>query len=262
MKLLVAFISLNVLLTLPAPAQNEQDIAMGKAIFRSNCAFCHGLTAQGGRGPSLIAPRIVHNTSDETMQSIIRTGIPGTTMPAFESLDKDDMTHLIRFIRTLAGSVTNTAPVAGDVAHGSQVYAASGCASCHRIGDAGSSYGPELTRIGAARSPDYIRQSIVDPTADIPQEYQGVTAVTKDGHRIQGVRINEDTFTLQIRRSDQKFVMFDKSELREVIHEDKSLMPAYQTIPPKDMQDLLAYLDTLRGGVTSGADAQKAKGIH
>jgi putative heme-binding domain-containing protein len=247
-------------LVLPALAQNEQDIASGKALFRSNCAFCHGITAQGGRGPSLISPRIIQNTSDEAMRAIIRNGIPGTTMPGFESFDKDDLTKLVTFIRTLGGSAPNTETVKGDVAHGKQLYASNGCAACHRVGDAGSSYGPELTRIGAARSPEYIRQSIVDPTADIPQEYEGVTAVTKDGKRVRGVRVNEDTFSVQLRQQNEKFAMFQKADLKEVVHEDKSLMPPYR-LPMKDMTDLVAYLDMLRGDLTTGADAQKAKGI-
>lgn len=248
-------------LSVPAFAQNEQDIASGKALFRSNCAFCHGITAQGGRGPSLISARIVQNTSDEAMRAIIRNGIPGTTMPGFDSFDKDDLTKLVQFIRTLGGSAPSAEAVKGDLAHGKRVYDSNGCAACHRIGDAGSNYGPELTRIGAARSPEYIRQSIADPSADIPQEYEGVTAVTKDGKRISGVRINEDTFTVQLRQQNEKFAMFDKSALKEVVHEEKSLMPAYR-LPMKDMTDLVAYLDSLRTDLATGADAQKAKGIH
>lgn len=245
----------------PLFAQNEQDIASGKAIFRSNCAFCHGITAKGGRGPSLISPKVIHNTSDQELQSIVRNGIPGTTMPAFSSFEKDDLAKLIHYIRTLAGSGVSDTPVAGNAAHGRDLYTANGCAGCHRIGDAGSSYGPELTRIGGARSSEYIKQSIVDPSADIAPEYEGVTAVARDGKKIRGVRINEDTFTLQLRQPNEKFAMFDKSELQDVLHETKSLMPAYNRLSAADLQDLLAYLDSLRGGLLSGADAQKAKGI-
>jgi cytochrome c oxidase cbb3-type subunit 3 len=254
---------LLILLTFLSPliAQNEQDIASGKSIFRSNCAFCHGITAKGGRGPSLISPKVIHNTTDPELQSIIRNGIPGTNMPGFNSFEKDDLTKLIQYLRTLAGSGINETPVAGNRTHGQQIYAANGCAGCHRIGEIGSSYGPELTRIGAARSAEYIRQSITDPSADIPPEYEAVTAVTRDGKRIRGVRINEDTFTLQLRQPNEKFAMFDKSELQEVVHETKSLMPAYNKLPAKDLQDLLAYLDSQRGGVLSGADAQKVRGI-
>ncbi|MDQ6677662.1 MAG: hypothetical protein M3Z09_10245, partial [Acidobacteriota bacterium] len=129
-------------------------------------------------------------------------------------------------------------------------------------GNTGSVYGPELTRIGAARSVDYLKQSITDPSADIQPEYEGITAVTRDGKKIRGVRINEDTFSVQIRKPDQTFALFSKAELKEVVAETKSLMPAYTNMPAKDLNDLIAYMETLRGGVTASTDAQKAKGIH
>jgi len=258
MKLLL----LAAFLSVPIWGQNEQDVATGKALFRSNCAFCHGLTATGGRGPSLISPRLIQNTTDANVKAIIKNGIPGTTMPAFESLQADDLDHLVHYIRNLAGSDIKPVVIIGDAAHGQQLYSSNGCANCHRIGSTGSIYGPELSRVGAARSIEYLKQSITDPSADIQPEYEGVTAVTRDGKRIRGVRINEDTFSVQLRKPDQTFALFDKAELKEVVHETKSLMPAYQTLPAKDLNDLVAYMETLRGGVAASTDAQRAKGIH
>ena len=164
-------LALSAVLTLAA--QNEQDVASGKALFRSNCAFCHGLTAAGGRGPSLISERLIRNTSDGEIQAIIKNGIAGTTMPAFSDLQKDDLEHLTGYIRNLAGTNVKPAAITGNPGHGQQVYSANGCANCHRIGETGSVYGPELTRIGGARSVEYLKQSIVDPSADIPTEYEG-----------------------------------------------------------------------------------------
>src|SRR5262249_795649 len=151
---------------------------------------------------------------------------------------------------------------AGDTAAGELVYARNGCANCHRIGNTGSIYGPDLTRIGAGRSPEYLRESIVDPSVDIADNYGGVTVVTKEGRRGSGVRINEDTFTVQIRKPDQAFALYEKSEVKEVIHETKSMMPAFNRLSAADLQNLLAYLGTLRGPQASGADVNKAGGIH
>jgi cytochrome c oxidase cbb3-type subunit 3 len=239
---------------------NEGGLDQGKAVFRSNCAFCHGLTAQGGRGPNLISSSLLHGAPDDAIKLIITRGVPGTTMPAFE-FQKDDLDNLIQFLHSLSGSHAAT-KVPGDTVAGQLVYSRNGCSNCHRIGKAGSIYGPELTRIGAGRSLDYIRESIVDPSADIADGFGGVTVVTKDGRRVTGVRVNEDTFTVQIRKPDQAFALFDKSEAREVIHETKSMMPTYNQLSATDLQNLLAYLETLRGEHSSGADANKAVGIH
>jgi putative heme-binding domain-containing protein len=126
----------------------------------------------------------------------------------------------------------------------------------------GSIYGPDLTRIGAARSSDYIKDSVVNPSADIPDDYQGVTVVTRDGKRVSGIRINEDTFSVQLREPSQKFRMFQKNEVREVIHEKNSLMPGFASLGREDLQNLLAYLDSLRGDVKAGADVRQAEGIR
>jgi putative heme-binding domain-containing protein len=243
--------------------QTEVDLADGKATFRSNCAFCHGLTGGGGRGPALSSGRFVHGSADDDIKNVIRGGVPGTTMPSFE-FEKDELDHLVAYVRTLSASTgkASAAPVMGDAAKGRQVYERSGCAGCHRTGTAGSVFGPELTRIGAGRSPEYIRESIVNPSADIPEEYAGVTVVTRDGKRITGVRINEDTFTVQLRDASQSFRMFQKDEVQQVIHDTKSLMPAYSALSQDDLQNLLAYLDGLRGDLNAGAGVKKEKGVR
>ncbi len=162
-------------------AQAELNIEQGKATFRSNCAFCHGLTGVGGRGPNLISSTLMHGSSDDAILSIIRNGVPGTTMPSFENFDKDELDNLVRYLKTLGGAKIKSTPVTGYSAKGRQVYVRNGCAACHRIGDEGSAYGPELTRAGAGRAAEYIRESILDPSADIPLEYEGVTVVYQGG---------------------------------------------------------------------------------
>ena len=253
---------LGALLLSPLGAQsaNEGDLAEGKALFRSNCAFCHGLTGGGGRGPALVRRSFLHGSSDEEIKSVIRNGVPGTTMPAFDSMQKDEMERLVAFVRSLSGSDVRSEPLRGDASLGRGVYQRNGCANCHRIGKEGSNYGPDLTRIGAGRSSEYIRDSIVNPSADVPPEFEGVTVI-RQGKSLTGMRINEDTFSVQLRDPAGKFHMFQKSELQKVTHETKSLMPPYK-LPAKDLDDLLAYLDSLRGDPGAGADVRKAKGIQ
>jgi cytochrome c oxidase cbb3-type subunit III len=228
-------------------AQTNVNLEQGRAVFRSNCAFCHGLTGTGGRGPNLAASRFVTGGSDTAFKSIVRNGVPGTTMPAFDTMEADELDTLTLYLHELGAAGVKNEPVAGDPKLGREVYQRSGCAGCHRIGKEGSIFGPDLSRIGGGRPSAYIRESILDPGKDIPEEYQGVTVVTRDGKRISGIRINEDTFTVQLRDQQQRFRMFDKSQLKEVIHETKSLMPAYAALSSEDLTNLLAYLNTLRG---------------
>ena len=100
------------ILPLGAAQSNEGGLDQGKAIFRSNCAFCHGLTAQGGRGPSLISSTILHSANDDAIKNIIGRGVPGSTMPSFD-FQKDDLDNLLQYLHSLSGS-QGTGKVPGD----------------------------------------------------------------------------------------------------------------------------------------------------
>jgi len=167
----------------------------------------------------------------------------------------------VTHIRSLTGAHAQFEEIPGDAARGRDIYASSGCEGCHRIGGTGSVFGPELTRIGASRSAAYLRESIVNPSADIAAEFEGVAVTTREGKRITGVRINEDTFTVQLRLLNQDFGLFDKSEVRSVEPLRDSLMPAYSALPASQLTDLVAYLATLRGERTGGV-VNPAQGVH
>jgi hypothetical protein len=70
---------------------------------------------------------------------------------------------------------------------------------------------------------------------------------------------NEDTFSLQLMTTHEDLRFFLKRDLKEVIHEHKSLMPPYteNMLSQTELQSLIAYLVTLRG--TESGDAKEAK---
>ena len=245
------------LTSLAAFGQTDQ----GKALFRSNCAFCHGGDARGGRGPNLVSAPLTHGESEEALKTVIREGVPGTSMPAFSEFTAEEVAEIVAYVKSLSAGVNRQVRVSGDAVKGRQVYLENGCTGCHRIAGEGSVFGPDLSRIGAARSIEYIRTSIVNPSADIPQEYQGVTVVTSDGRSVTGVRVNEDTFSVQLRDASQQFRMFQKAGVREVKDAEKSLMPAYTRLSDSDLQNLVAYLNTLRGNTEKTDRVNKAPGI-
>ena len=79
--------------------------------------------------------------------------------------------------------------------------------------------------------------------------YDTVTVDLKNGEKVTGVAKNEDTFSVQLLDTSQRLRLFLKSEVEDVVHERKSLMPAYteQMLNAAELQDLLAYLESLRG---------------
>jgi mono/diheme cytochrome c family protein len=73
------------------------------------------------------------------------------------------------------GPVEGNLPKAtkGDPTAGKKVFADNGCGSCHMFKAAGTSgtTGPNLDEALKGKSADFIRQSIVDPNAEIAKGY-------------------------------------------------------------------------------------------
>ena len=127
----------------------------------------------------------------------------------------------------------------------------------------GGLLGPDLSRVGASRSVAYLIESIREPEKELsdgaldpnnhyglPLVYDTVTVTLKNGEKLRGVAKNEDTFSIQLMDTTQQLRLIQKQEVKEVLHEHKSLMPAYteKMISPEGLQDLLAYMESLRGG--------------
>ena len=158
--------------------RNKTDANDGRALFLANCAPCHGLAARGGRGPALVGRQLVHGASDKEILTVVQEGVPGSAMPAFGG-SPDELHNIMAYIRSLSGAAASKAPhPGGNAALGSAAYERYGCAGCHRIGNTGSVFGPELTRVGASRSYDYLKQSLLDPSADITPGAEGITVTT------------------------------------------------------------------------------------
>ena len=130
---------------------NPQSIRSGMALYRISCADCHGLDAGGYRGPDLIA-LLAGGATDERLFQTIRKGVPGTEMPAARELDTsdNDLLMLIAYLRKI-GTVAPTETPIGNVEHGATLFKGQ-CVSCHRVAGVGGRLGPDLTRIGVARS--------------------------------------------------------------------------------------------------------------
>jgi cytochrome c oxidase cbb3-type subunit 3 len=241
-------------------AGDKAAIREGASLFRANCSPCHGLNATGGgRGPDLSANRWAHGSSDEDIFHTISQGVAGTEMPA-NGFEDSEIWAIIAYLRSLA-PVAHTG--SGDRRTGETLFfQTQGCSRCHMIKGRGGLLGPDLSRVGASRSTVYLTESIREPSKvlsdgmldpnnhwGLPLVYDTVTIVMATGRKITGVAKNEDTFSIQLLDTNQELQLFEKADVKEVIHERKSLMPIYSdaTLNATQLQDLLAYLESLRG---------------
>ena len=233
-------------------ARFRGSAADGKVLFDTLCAQCHGVDGSGGYGPSLARPHLGRAPDDEALRSIIVNGIDNGQMPPVRQTTVGEQNDLIAYVRSL--SRATPAVAAGDPGRGRDVYARAGCAACHVLDGEGTSLGPELSGIAAVRGPEYLRQALVAPGAALPSgvsdvlegriEYLPVRVVTREGREVQGLRLNEDTFTLQIRDAQQQLHSFDKADLQELERmPQESLMPPYgDRLTSREIEDLVAYL--------------------
>ena len=228
-----------------ALAQSPPDLTAGRKIFESQCALCHGQTGGGGRGPALNRPKLERAPDDEALRKLVSEG--RGDMPGAWQLHPDEVAGVAAFVRTLGALPPEAVP--GDPARGARTYAARGCAGCHMVAGQGAGFGPELTAIGARRSAAFLRQTILNPVATLPEGFLYVSAVPRSGRAVAGIRINEDSFTIQLLDTAGRYHSFRKSELRSLRHlERETPMPSYAgQIPAVDLDDLVAYLASLKG---------------
>ena len=228
-------------------------------LFLAHCAPCHGPRGDGGRGSNLAVRKLPRAPDDAALSTIIRDGIPGTQMPGTR-MTAEENAQLVAYVRGLGRAAA--VQVAGNAANGEALFwGKGGCGQCHTVGARGGRMGPDLSEIGSRRSPANLRQSLVEPEAEVPETFAVyrrvifmpdnfllVRAVTADGKTITGVRMNEDTFTIQVRDMSGRVYSFVKQDLKELQKEEgKTPMPSFKSLSTSEADDLVAYLVSLRG---------------
>lgn len=217
----------------------------GRELFAANCAFCHGKDAVGGsRGPALTQGQWKRGDSDAALFELVSKGIPGTVMPASNLTETETwqvVTYLNGFKRVTAGAVQ------GDRAAGEQIFLTQ-CANCHMVKGRGGRLGPDLLQTLSQRSLDEFIRALREPDQKIEKGFETIRVITSQGKQLDGVRKNEDSFSLQMMERDGKLQLFEKSDVRSVTDVPRSLMTAFDDtrLNATQLQNLLAWLTSLR----------------
>ncbi|MCK5430609.1 MAG: cytochrome c, partial [Anaerolineales bacterium] len=102
-----------------AQAQDEfiaYRVERGDEVYNEQCASCHGAQGEGGVGPAINDRDLLKSTHDDVFFSLVRSGVPGTQMPAWSvdfggPLTDEDVRDVVAFIRAWEP----TAPVIEEV---------------------------------------------------------------------------------------------------------------------------------------------------
>ena len=195
------------------------------------CTACHGLgtrapnllTSEAGMGP--IGARCDARQSGADCKTYLHTSLvdPGSyvvegynpIMPdVSRTLSDDQIWALVAFLQAQGGEVTVTAEdlaaagEEGGAAGGTEPAASGGadvpatddplelmrelgCFACHQLGDEGNTIGPAFTDIGARVDAAYIRESILDPGAEVSPGYENFAGMmpTNFGDRITAAQL-------------------------------------------------------------------------
>jgi putative heme-binding domain-containing protein len=228
------------------PYTASSDIAAGTANYRSRCAYCHGLDGTGGKGPDLTRGEFRHGSSDVDILRTIREGIPTSEMPRTYFPEKQGW-QVVAFVKSLSQGASRL-DIAGNPADGANIYDAAGCSKCHMVAGHGGRLGSDLIDVGALRSPEHVRTSILKPDDEVHRRYWSVEIVLRNDKVISGFRLNEDTYSIQVIDAEENLHSLWKKDIREINERKTSTMPSYEgTFSDRELDDLVAYLYSLRG---------------
>ncbi len=229
------------------PFTELEDVAAGENLFRVHCGRCHARDGSGGRGPDLTTGRILAR-GDVGLFEVVAEGIPGTEMPPLHRTRSDKAVwQLVAYLRAL-NQAPEDASLSGDPSAGAALYRGKGaCDSCHMLEGTGGRLGPDLTRVGERRAPGALRADLLQPQEEVQPRWWSMRVAHEDGTRVEGLRMNEDTYSVRIMDRDENLWSFAKRDLRESERIEASTMPSYEgELTPGEVDDLVAYLYSLR----------------
>ena len=222
---------------------SAEQIDKGREQYAGACSACHGLSGDGGRGPSLVDGLSVRRASDAELFAAIQKGVAGTEMAPFP-FPETELWNLVAFVRSLRApaaeaELSGNAQLGGDLYHG-----AGSCSGCHKIRGEGGVLGPDLSNVGAERRLDQIRDSLLDPNLSIASGFASVRLTIPDGGSARAIAKNRTNQSAQVLDEHGKLHLLRRADLARISPVEKSWMPADygERFSEAQINDLLAFL--------------------
>ena len=121
------------------------------------------------------------------------------------------------------------------------------CVACHKLGNEGSDFGPNVDDVGKRLSSYKLVESIINPNAEVAEKYLSTSVLTNDGRSIVGLLVSE---------TPEEVVIFDGKEKKTVAVADidertqlrQSSMPEglAATLSPNEFLDVIVFLKSLK----------------
>ncbi len=138
----------------------------------------------------------------------------------------------------------------GDAEEGQKLFlskAEASCLRCHKAKGEGGDVGPDLSKIGATKTREYILESILDPNKELAQGYETAVLVLTNGKMYVGVVKSETPAELKLQADDGVLVTIKKNLIEERLR-GKSAMPedVSKSLSKSELRDLVEFLAQLK----------------
>lgn len=130
----------------------------------------------------------------------------------------------------------------GNAAKGMEIFRTA-CSSCHRVGETGRAFGPDLLSVTNQTKINLLTM-ILDPNRNIAPGYDGYLIETLDGKTVAGILANESATTVMVRTPDGNEQAIARGQIKSILPMSTSLMPEGLEVnyTVNDFADLLQYL--------------------
>jgi cytochrome c oxidase cbb3-type subunit III len=248
------------------PLASPEVLARGKTMYSSMCAACHGADARGGQlgGVNLLrSPLVLSDKEGEAVLPVVKTGRPGTGMPAIPISD-EDVKAIAAYIHSLQAQGSNQgAPppgedveldvLVGDAAAGAKFFQAT-CTACHSATD-------DLAGIASrAEDPKTLQDLWVSGGRAMgggpgrraersPRQIPTVKVTMPGGEIVQGRLVRVDDFLVTVGLDDgtTRTIRRDGDspavEITDPMQRHNALLAI---LTNKNMHDVTAFLATLK----------------
>jgi len=223
-------------------------VEAGNALFRQNCAFCHGRDTMGGEtGPDLTRSKLaLSDVNGDKISEVVRDGRPEKKMPAFR-FSSEELLSLAAFIHSQQVKAASKKGgrrgvdvsdlQTGNVDMGKQYFNGAGtCAKCH------SATG-DLAGIANRYEGLQLEERMLYPRG----AKSHVTVTLPSGSKITGTLAYLDEFVVGLRDSDDTYHSWPTSKVKYAVDSPVNAhVDLFSKYTDADIHNLMAYLQTLR----------------
>jgi putative heme-binding domain-containing protein len=135
----------------------------------------------------------------------------------------------------------------GDAARGRPLFSAI-CANCHRFGDLGRNFGPDLSRIAEKYNRATLLEQILEPAKVIEPQWQPTSITLTNGESLSGFVTAHDSNGLSLQQMDGQTRAIKVSDVKSSTTSRVSLMPErlLESLTAQEAADVLEFIITFK----------------